>query len=303
MENRINRTVSVRELFNQQLLTLQKTGEDEKPPEYQPVSVAEVRQAFAHIPLTDEEEAMALLNAYKLKAEKLKVQEDERRRRERKEAIRRMWTADECFEYAYSCGKAIGEQRGFDFVLDENNEAVFNLLTLYFSNDPRFEQQAYFGKPYSLKKGICLLSPIRGNGKTTLLDCFMYNKKGCFAKWSTKQLVKMYEKGGLEAIERFMWLLPIVPSPMHFYQERAGIHYDDFGDEPEVMHMGNRRLVSNMIINSIYDDHPNERCFHMFHISMNYKWSEFEQRFGSNAASRMEEMFNLIPLPGESRRK
>lgn len=289
-------------MFNQELLTQMKTGDDEKPEEYKPLTVAEVREAFGHIPLTDEEEALSLLNAYKAKARKLKELQEEQRRQQRIEQFKKMWTADECFEYSLSCGRAIGEQRGFDFVLDEYNSGVFKLLSLYFSNDPDFEKQTYFGKPYSLKKGICLLSPVRGNGKTTLLDCFMYNKKGCFAKYSTKQLVKMYEKGGLEAIERFMWLLPIVKSSMHFFQEHAGIHYDDFGDEPEVMHMGNRRLISNMIINNIYDDHPNERCFHMFHISMNYKWAEFEQRFGSNSASRMEEMFNLIPVPGESRR-
>jgi len=278
-------------------LILLKTGE-----EGEKLTTAKVRDQYKYIPLTDEDEAYSLLDAYKKKALKLAEEEKEAESLRRKESIKSMWTFEECANFAYSRGKDIGNQRGFDFVVDEKNKEVFDLLAMYFSNDKRFEQKDYFGKKYSLKKGICLLSPIRGNGKTTLLDCFMWNKRGCYAKKSTKAMCKEYEKYGLDHVEKFMWLLPAPNNASNFYQDFYGIHFDDFGDEQEVMHMGNRRLISSMIVNNIYDEHRDENLFWRFHISMNYKWSEFEAKYGTNGASRMEEMFNLVPLPGDSRR-
>jgi hypothetical protein len=265
--------------------------------------VAGVRAQFPDIQLTDQEEAVALLDAYRKKAERLKAEAKEQRRRDKIADMTRMWTADECYDYAFERGRAIGIQKGFEFTLDDDNADVFEWLSWYFSNDPRFETLEYNGQKYSLNKGLCLLSPVRGNGKTTLLDCFMYNRKASFIRHSTKQMAKDYEKKGLEAVERYMWLLPIAAQGLFFYQSHVGIHYDDFGDEPEVMHMGNRRHISTMIINSIYDDHADQRMFFPFHVSMNYTWTEFEQKFGTNPADRMEEMFNLIPVPGKSRRK
>lgn len=288
--------VSISELFNPNLLTQPKIGAGD-------LTVAQVREEFKHIPLTDHEEAMGLLDTYqkKILAIEEKNRQDDRIRR--RDLAKKMWKYDECYQYALECGRNIGKQRGFEFVLDCNNEKVFSLLSLYFSNDKRFEDEKYFDKNYSLQKGICLISPVRGNGKTTLLDCFSYNKRGCFIKKNVKQLVNDYERNGVEYVEKFMWLLPVSTSASTFFQAEVGVHYDDFGDEPEVMFMGNRRMLSAMIVNSIYDFHRDENMFYRFHVSMNYKWKEFEQKFGTNAASRMEEMFNLIPLPGESRRK
>lgn len=279
-------------------MTQLKTGEDSEP-----LTVERVYREFGHITLTETEKADALLYAFRKKIAALNEQEKETARAKRIEEISRMWTQKECYDYALQRGKAIAEQRGFDFVLDNGNSHVFYLLSLFFSNDPKFEEYSYNTANYSLGKGICLLSPVRGNGKTTLLDCFMYNRRGCFGKQSTKRMQKDYERHGIDAVEKFMWLLPLSSSAMNFYQDKAGIHYDDFGDEGEVMFMGNRRFISSMIINSIYDEHRDENFFWRFHISMNYKWSEFEQKYGSNAASRMVEMFNLIPVPGTDRRK
>jgi len=87
-----------------------------------------------------------------------------------------------------------------------------------------------------------------------------------------------------------------------FYQTHVGIHYDDFGDEREAVFMGNRFMASSAIINNIYDEHRDANMFFAFHVSMNYTWDQFEQKYGTNAADRMEEMFNLIPVPGQSRR-
>lgn len=261
-----------------------------------------VIKEFSQIPLTEQEKAIGLLSAYESKAKKILYQEQEQKKQDAIDRAKMMWSYEECYEYAASVGHVIGKQRGFDFVLDDNNKGVFNLLALYFSNNKKFEETTWFDESFSLQKGICLLSPIRGNGKTTLLDCFTYNKRGCFSTVSTKYMVKEYEEYGPAQIKKYLWFMPCPSQPLNFYQETRGFHYDDFGDEPEVLHMGNRKRISSAIINSIYDDHRNDPQFHRFHISMNYKWSEYEQNFGSNTASRMAEMFNLIKVPGESRR-
>ncbi len=267
------------------------------------MTVENVRREFRDIPLTDEEEAAALLEAFRKKAVKLQQEQKDNERRIRIEKAREMWSYAECRQHALQTGQAIGQQRGFEFVLDADNKEVFDLLAKYFSNDKSFEEEEYFGRPYSLNKGICLLSPVRGNGKTTLLDCFMYNKRSCYIKVSTKGMARDYEKAGLDKIDPYLWLLDCPTGAVNFYQSQLGIHYDDFGDEREVMFMGNRMQISSTIINSIYDDHRDDNMFWKFHISMNYKWSEYEQKYGSNTASRLEEMFNLIPVPGNSRRK
>ena len=293
---RINDTVLINQLFNQELLTSTKAGD--KPL----LTLAEVQKEFAHIELTEDEIASAYLDAYKRKIYKLDIIQKEEDRQRRIEMVKTMWSYRECYEHAINTGMAIGEQRKFDFKLDDDNKGVFELLSLYFSNDPLFEKEEWYGEKLYLNKGICLISPIRGNGKTTLLDCFMYNKRGCFHKVSTKKMATEFQMFGLAQIEKYMWLVPCSNNGGNFFQDEKGFHYDDFGDEDEVLHMGNRFRISSAIVNSIYDFHRDDNQFHRFHISMNYKWSEYEQKFGTNTASRMSEMFNLIKVPGNSRR-
>jgi hypothetical protein len=301
---RLNKTVNISQLFNPELLTSPKIGDKE------PLTIAGVRELCKDIPLTEEEEANGLLATYKNKAYEMEEQEKQLRKQQQKEAILKMWSYNECYQYALDCGKVIGEQCGFEFKIDYDNGQVFKMLALYFCNDPRFETEEFvseegvlLGESLSLRKGICLLSPIRGNGKTTLLDCFMHNKRGCFLKISTKKMARAYERDGIAGIEKELWLVGCSDHAGNFFQTHKGFHYDDFGDEKEVVAYGTRTQISSMIINSIYDEHRNENMFWRFHVSMNYKWSEYELKYGSNTYSRMKEMFNLIKVPGESRRK
>ena len=273
-----------------------RTGDDT-------LTVQEVHDACSGtIDLTEQEIAVAFLNAYKQKALLLKTEEELMEKEARILKHKAMWTFEECYAWGLAAGETIGRQRRFNFVLDKYNKDVFRLLALYFSNDPRFEEEVWMGEKLSLHKGICLASPVRGNGKTTLLDCFMYNKRGCYTKMSTKRMADMYNEYGLLQIKKLMWLTDAPAQPINFYQHHYGFHYDDFGDEMPVMHMGQRKLISADIINNIYDNHRDDDQFHRFHISMNYKWSEYEQHFGSNTASRLNECFNLIKVPGETRR-
>lgn len=282
--------------FNQKTLTLTKVGDKVE------LTVDAVKNHFPEIELTEHEIAWAYLNAYKEKAVVMFKEERERDRLAKIEKIKSMWDYDTCYKHAYETGVNIGIQRNFEFVLDDDNRGVFDLLALYFSNDPAFEEEEFYGEKMSLKKGICLLSPVRGNGKTTLLDCFMYNKRGCFLKMSTKKMANDFQLYGLKDVQDRMWLVECSNHAGNFYQSVKGFHYDDFGDEDAVKHMGSPLYTSSAIINNIYDNHRDENQFHRFHLSMNYKWSEYEQKYGSNTASRISEMFNLVKVPGNSRR-
>jgi len=285
---------SLGQLLSQGVSTLTKAGDK--------LTIAEVENEFKHIKLTEQDRALGLLYTYETKLKKLILEKEAQDKQDRIDNARAMWSYEECYNYALSVGHNIGQQRKFDFVLDDDNKGVFNLLALYFSRNKKFEETQWFGESFSLDKGICLLSPVRGNGKTTLLDCFMYNKVGCFAKVNTKFMASQMEDFGPAQIKKYMWLLPCPSNAMNFFQEDVGFHYDDFGDEESVIHMGQRKMISSAIINSIYDFHRDDYQFHRFHISMNYKWSEYEQKFGSNTASRLAEMFNLIKVPGDNRR-
>ncbi len=281
--------------MSQDILTLTKVGDNR-------VTVAQVKEEFKNVTLTEEEEASGYLYAYKNKLLKLKQQKEESDRLLRIANHKAMWSFEECYNYALKVGEAIGKQRGFDFIIDDENKEVFRLLALYYSNDPRFEEMDWFGEKLSLQKGICLVSPVRGNGKTTLLDCFMYNKRGCYGKISTKFIGDEFNMFGLYQIQKYMWLIDAPPTPLNFFQDKIGFHYDDFADEPPVIHMGQHKLISADIINSLYDKHRDEPRFHQFPLSMNYKWSEYEAKFGSNTASRISETYNLLKMPGETRR-
>jgi exoribonuclease R len=140
-------------------------------------SIQQVEEEFKHIELTEQERVMGLLHAYGIAAERLEKERKERNKQAQIAEAKRLWSYEELRLIAFERGRVIGQQEGFEFVLDDFNEHVFHLLCLYFTNDPAFEEEVNgAGVPYSLNKGIWLQSPLRGTGKTVLLRLSEYGR-------------------------------------------------------------------------------------------------------------------------------
>jgi len=196
----------------------------------------------------------------------------------------------------------------FRFRLDEKNRTVFRLLCLYFSNDPVFEQEGFYDggelvQRYSLKKGICLYSAVRGTGKTVMMELFSKNSKGCYVMMPTKNIASFYQASGSQVIERFSKPWETVGEPRFLFQTTVGICFDDLGDEEIKNNYGNKENVMQRVLQKIYDDDSGHEHFNRFHVTTNRSGDQLEEIYDSRVRSRMREMFNWIPLPGNDRRE
>jgi hypothetical protein len=214
-------------------------------------------------------------------------------------------TVNEVYRKATEVGELIAHTEGFKegFVLDEENEKVFDLLCMYFANDKRFEEQGIDGIKYSLNKGIWLQSSTRGTGKSVMLRCFQHNKRMCFAYKHISELCNLYQKSGYDKLDFFINTIPQVSSQLNYWQKEAGVMFDEMFDDGLVNHMGTPMMVSKYIITTLYDSSRNFKGeFWKFHITSNFSGDDIEQKFGKTVRSRMPEMFNLIKLEGKNRR-
>lgn len=234
--------------------------------------------------------------------------EEEEKKAQRQQVIKLAmapWTTKELEEHVLFRSKALP----FRFKIDKDNEYVFNLLSLYFSNNPEFEKNGFkddkgqIVQQYSLKKGICLHSQERGTGKTVLMELFGQNKKGCFVTISTAKISSFFEADGDPVIARFSVPWKCERDPKYFYQSPVGICFDDLGDEEIKNHYGNRENVMNRILTRIYSENTDKAVFPFFHATTNLTGPELEEKYDRRVRSRMREMFNWIVLPGKDRRQ
>lgn len=260
-------------------------------------------ELFPGVVPTDEDLFFGRLSAYRVAEDRKNKADAEEKRRIRYEMATRMWTVDEMKDVAIEAGKIIGINEGFDFVIDEQNKRVFELLCLYFTNDKRFEEHGVGDMKYSLSKGIWLQSANPGTGKSVMLRAFYRNKRMCFGYKHTSELAVMFQKGGYDAIDRFIGTIQQPSSPINFYQNECGFMYDEMFGEDKVMHMGSPISISSYIINSLYDFGSGQKGnMWKFHVTSNVDGSDIEAIAGKKFRSRMPDMFNLIKLDGADRR-
>jgi len=208
-----------------------------------------------------------------------------------------------------------------DFIVDKQNRMAIEMLVLYFRKSPKFEAM---GEGYSLQKGIMLMGEV-GRGKTLLLRLFteipLYFKQQIEYKtlddlrkagWpddvkfksafrftqfvSCKQIEMEYARKGFEALERYT--TPAVTSE----KMEASIYcFDDLGAENcEAVYFGNKVNLMSDIMMSRYE---------LFlrgiitHCTTNLSPQDLQDRYGERIRSRFREMFNVIKIGGNDRRK
>lgn len=261
--------------------------------------------AFPDIKPTAEELFNGLSVAYQSAARRIDEEQKVKKQEERKKYIQSMWTYDQMYETAMNAGKMIAIAENFKngFVLDQHNHEVFKMLCMYFTNDKNFELYNFNGIPYSLNKGIWLQSSERGSGKSTLLRCFAMNKRCCFGYQHTTELANKYQHGGFKEIDFFIGTIPQSLGALNFFQKEAGFMYDEIFGDGRVNHMGTPLLVSEYIVNKLYDFSNNRKGeMWKFHCTSNADGEDIEKIAGLNYRTRMPDMFNLIKLDGPNRR-
>jgi DNA replication protein DnaC len=224
--------------------------------------------------LTPEEIQTALRIACEHKIAEQKLIEYNRKIREPKPKV--VVSAENFFDWVLTQANLTVK----NFKISKPEEKLYKLLSLYFTEDKRFEDSGY-----SLQKGIMLLGAY-GCGKTTIMRNFMENPLESFGVVSCRRVAEVYStEEGSDVANRYN----TVPS----------ICFDDLGTEIEAglkSHYGNKKNVLGDIILNHYDSNS-PKIFRM-HFTTNYNADQIEEFYGGRVRSRLREMCNLISLEG-----
>ncbi|MGJ1369393.1 AAA family ATPase [Sphingobacterium spiritivorum] len=198
------------------------------------------------------------------------------------------FSPQQTFEYFLTQAKALNK----NFLINDYNRSIIELLSLYFSNDPKFEESGY-----KLNKGIMLVGPV-GCGKTTIMKAFGRNTTNSFAIIACRKVSQDYtdkNNGGSSSIEKYSNMLSSYPQ-MNFGQDKIGYCFDDLGTENIKKHFGNDMDVMAEIIYSRYDSGLAKHT----HFTANLTSTEIEDTYGSRVRSRLREMCNFISFDTNS---
>lgn len=259
----------------------------------QPKSIQQVApdlasfDAYAEVTLTNEETALALLEARQKKYARLKQQEYLKKLRE--QAKYPSYEAEELMEMVKT------HRPGF--VVDEFNQDPIWQMCLYFTRDKRCL--------FDFKKGLLLWGGT-GVGKTTLMDFFRFNQTNSFVLVPVREIAQDYQKGGSDAILRHKAMIPSSDIQKSFGQDFLGACFDDLGEEVDKKHFGNESNVMAEILLTRYDrfkKHEDGYC--KTHITTNLTTTALQERYGQRVRSRLREMFNVVIFDerGPDRRK
>lgn len=262
------------------------------------MSPREVLESYSHIELTEEETDEAILQA-KIKKQKV-LDETERLKRieeNRKRLVGTSWTFDQMKGYALFRANTLHENKVFSrpFVLDQDNKFVFELMCLYFSSDPKFEELGDF----RLNKGICLVGA-PGVGKSWLMTLFAKNARQCYYIRDCKKIAAAYEKDGVETLSEYSKPLKAAVNDKDvFYQPQIGIAFSDVGTENVKKSWGNE---SNVMGDLLFERYAKGLIGPLTHADTNLTADQIEEFYGKRIRSRFREMFNWIELNGKDRR-
>jgi DNA replication protein DnaC len=172
-----------------------------------------------------------------------------------------------------------------EYIIDQHNKKLIEFFILYFAEDQSFNK--VFEK-HSLNKGILLIGKC-GTGKTATFRIFKeivkHSRKNAFSIISSNKVVKEYE---------------LNTSSFDKYASRK-FCFDDFGTENISKYYGKteeifKTLLEERYINFIEKDLKP-------YLTTNLSIEQIKQRYGERLHSRIFEMFNIILLDGNDRRK
>lgn len=184
---------------------------------------------------------------------------------------------------------------GEDFVIDEWNKNIFQLLCWYFTRDPRFESQTL---GMSLKKGILLRGNI-GVGKSVMMDAFKINPVRWYTMVPCRKVTAFYGRGGMTGTETEPGVKDLLEDPDYWVHRRSrsgthkGICFDDLGTDVTTKHFGTALPVMEIILQDRYELDVSG-LLHRTHITTNFTSERIELDYGPRVRSRMAEQYNQL---------
>jgi len=178
-----------------------------------------------------------------------------------------------------------------EFIFDDHSKKMLRTICLYFSQDKKFLNEISLSEP-SLEKGL-LLTGTCGTGKTLLMQSVQRVYNGdpdrSFKFTTCGNIVSAFnrpkELGGDKSIAPYKiddW------------------YFDDFGSEEIGSHFGKVEVMKEIFL----------RRYEMFihhgtktYMTSNLDLDEIAERYGDRVISRIKEMFNIIVIGGNDRRK
>ena len=181
------------------------------------------------------------------------------------------------------------------FVIDDDNRNIVSLLALYFTSDPRFEEQ----NGYSLRKGLMLVGP-RGCGKTMLLDLCGFNPKLPFTVSVCQDCVNEFiaPNNAIPTLSKYASNREV--DALSFWGHGfIGRAFDDLGEESQAKSYGNERNVMEDILMQRHRNLPH----HSTHTTSNNSLAQLQEQaekglsYDKRLIDRLREMFNIIEFP------
>jgi predicted ATPase len=192
-----------------------------------------------------------------------------------------------------------GRILGKTFRIDEYNQQQIIKGLQYFNRDPVFETNGL-----SLNKGLMVMGNY-GTGKTIYMKIF---KHYCYVKRLNHQfkiecsedISHLFAIYGYAGINAFMKNIE-EKSPGCYVQVPKNLCIDDLGAERDsVKYFGNDENVMSTVLSARYNLFQ-KGIF--THITTNLNQTRLVERYGDRLYSRFKEMFNIIILDGEDRRR
>lgn len=234
---------------------------------------------YDHIQLDAEEEEKVIAAAvYQAKKKKAAILNEI-------EYAKKINTTKQFFKMDFEKLQEFVRKKHPNYIIDDNNQEIFETLCMYFSGDPAFELQ---GEGFSFEKGVMLYGPI-GCGKTSLMKMFAVNSFRPFSVVSCRSVADNYATEGSQSLYRYSELQPVFPD-LNFGIAEIGRCFDDLGTEDDKKNFGNQVNVMQDVMYKIYDNN----LLGQFHLTTNIIGDQIEAQYGARIRSRMREMFNVL---------
>ena len=184
-------------------------------------------------------------------------------------------------------------EEGKPLEVDPQRKPIYQIVCQYFAKDEDFDKTEITENIPSLKKSLLLIGDY-GCGKTSMFrayhnigrkllpDNFLW-----FTMVSCNALVAEFEQ--LET-----------PKERGDFSERyakiRAVYFDDFGTEEQASNYGKKNLMKDIL---------EERYIHnkTTFLTTNLDLEGINQKYGGRVFDRLQEMFNIIRMPGGSFRK
>lgn len=179
------------------------------------------------------------------------------------------------------------EDRAKMLIPNYQRTEVYDILTEYFAKSDKFKERGF-----DLNKGLLVTGDV-GTGKTAAFDVFreiLRASNRFFQVASCRQIIRDYTTDGAKVLNKYG------------RDSKNTVYFDDLGlEEVNVKMYGNNANVMSEIMLDRYENY--KRYGVITYATSNLGAKEFGDIYGDRMRDRMREMFNFIPVTGDSFRK